>query len=150
MAELVATRVPDLTPVAPGGEGAEGDPRRVFTWQAVTAFTHPYRVLRSSFPSGGGAPRLIADLHQEGRERCLGVWDTGTGALLHILQQEFASLDTYRWPSHGRARVVAGRHRKWRRLPTPAHDIERRRGDAHLPLHCVRGAHERVDRLASA
>jgi hypothetical protein len=67
----------------------------------------PYRVLGSSLPTNGGAPRLIADLHPEKREPCLGVWDTGTGALLHILPQECMALVTYHREPNGRPGVAA-------------------------------------------
>jgi hypothetical protein len=109
MAELLdAVRTPDLTPVAPEVERAEGEPRPVFTWQADAAATHPCRFFRSSIPSTGGAPRLIVDLHPEGGDRCVGAWDTETGALLHMLPCECTSLVTYQRPSDGRARIAAG------------------------------------------
>jgi hypothetical protein len=110
MAALItATRLPDLMPTAPGVEGAGGDARPVFTWQADAGATSSYRLLRSSVPSDGGTPRLIADFHHGGvGDRCLGVWDTGTGALSHMLHQDCTSLVTYRRQSDGASRVAAG------------------------------------------
>jgi hypothetical protein len=108
---LAATSLPDLTPVAPGGEGAEGDARLVFTWQAETTNTTSfYELFRSYLPSGGGAPRLIADLPRAGTmdERCLGVWDSGTSALLHVLEQSCTSLVTYQRQSDGVPGIAAG------------------------------------------
>jgi WD40 repeat protein len=111
MAALMPTvQLPDLTPIAPGGEGAEGDARPVFTWQADAGTTPSYRLLRSSVPSDGGPPRLVAEMYQigTGTERCLAVWDSGTGALLMMLEQNCTSLVTYQRPSDGRSRVAAG------------------------------------------
>jgi WD40 repeat protein len=106
MAGLVAApRVWDLTPVAPGVEGAEGDPRPLFTWEPNGGQSNGYRVLGSSLPSDGGAPRLIVDID----EGYIGVWDTGTGALLHeLMPGGCTSLVTYHRQPDGRPRVAAG------------------------------------------
>jgi hypothetical protein len=66
-------------------------------------------LVRSYPPSGGGAPRLVADL---GTGVILGVWDTKTGAFLGGLQAPqaagmFTSLVTYQRPPDGRPRIAA-------------------------------------------
>jgi hypothetical protein len=111
MAELVATtRLPDLTPLAPEpGLAAEGDPRPVYTCQLEGGLA--IGPLRSYTPSDGGAPRLVARGNVD-LTRCLGVWDSGSGAWLAALQaprsQFFQSLVTYQRGSDGRPRVAAG------------------------------------------
>jgi hypothetical protein len=101
------TVLADLTPVAAEAGAAEGDPRPVYTWVGPSG--HQGRV-RSYPPSGGGAPRLVAAV-RDGAS--LGVWDTGTGALLGALQgpgtaDRVWSLITYQRASDGRPRVAAG------------------------------------------
>jgi WD40 repeat protein len=93
----------DLRPVAAEAGAAEGDPRPVYTWTAPRWWGG---IVRSYTPSDGGAPRLVAD-----HGAALGVWDTGSGALLGALQGPdhlFCSLVTYRRASDGRPRVAAG------------------------------------------
>jgi hypothetical protein len=113
MAELIATtQLPDLTPVAPEPGAAEGDPRPVYTCQVEEG--RSLGPLRSYTPSGGGAPRLVARVNV-GNTRCLGVWDSGSGAWLAALQappsHSFESLVTYQRPSDGRPTVAAGSNR---------------------------------------
>jgi hypothetical protein len=112
MSTLIAetTHLPDLTPVAPEAAWAEGDPRPIYTCQVTTA--HRISTVESYAPSDGSAPRLMANLGM-GQDRCVGVWDTGTGAFVRALHgphsgQEFWSLTTYQRPSDGRPRVAAG------------------------------------------
>jgi hypothetical protein len=112
MSTLIAetTRLPDLTPVAPEAGLVEGVPRRIYTCQVTTA--HRISTLGAYTPSDGSAPRLTANLTL-GQDRCVGVWDTGTGAFVRALHgpqrgQEFWSLTTYQRPSDGRPRIAAG------------------------------------------
>jgi hypothetical protein len=91
---------------------AEGDPRLTYTWQGP-ATNEPDMLLRSYTPSDGGAPRLVAYV---GAGTALGVWDTGTGAVLPALGGaqrgevgvRLTSLVTYQWPSDGRPTIAAG------------------------------------------
>jgi hypothetical protein len=111
MAGLVGTvTLPDLTPLAAEAGAAEGDPRPVYKWVGPSHYGS-LRLVRSYPPSGGGAPRLVADV---GPGALLGVWDTGTGAFLGALtgppgvKETVWSLVTYQRPSDGRPRVAAG------------------------------------------
>jgi hypothetical protein len=111
MAGLVGTAaLADLTPLvaAEAGAALEGDPRPVYTWAGPQGDMPS--LVRSYLPSGGGEPRLVADL---GAGDDLGVWDTGTGAFLGGLLAPqaagmFTSLVTYQRASDGRPRVAAG------------------------------------------
>jgi hypothetical protein len=99
--------LPDLTPVAAEAGAAEGDPRPVYTWTGSSG--RALGLVGSYSPSGGGAPRLVADV---GAGAALGVWDTGTGACLGALQgppgvKTVFSLLTYQRTSDGRPRVAA-------------------------------------------
>jgi hypothetical protein len=110
MAELVATtRLPDLTPVAHESGSGEGDPRPVYTCQIEEGLA--LGPLRSYTPSDGGAPRLMARV-KVGAIRCLGVWESSTGASLGALEappsHSFESLVTYQRSSDGCPRVAAG------------------------------------------
>jgi WD40 repeat protein len=105
MAELPA----DLTPVAAEAGVAEGDPRPVYTWAGPAR--NMQGLVRSYTPSDGGAPRLVV-LHT-GDGTSLGVWNTGTGALLQDLKcrgpdNDIWCLMTYQRASDGRPRVAAG------------------------------------------
>jgi hypothetical protein len=72
-------------------------------------------LVRSYNPSGGGAPRVVANfLLEEGPDHYpgLGVWDSGTGAFLHALprldlREDVSCLLTY-WRSGGDYRIAAG------------------------------------------
>jgi hypothetical protein len=111
MAGLVApTRLPDLMRAAP--DGTEGD---VYLSQVWTCAVDEEEGLRPSVgslgsytPSDGDAPRLVA------RVSCgrLGVWDTGSGEFLRVLQgsrpeQAVTSFLAYQRPSDGAPRVAA-------------------------------------------
>jgi hypothetical protein len=101
--------LPDLTPVAPEAGAGEGDIRRAFTWHLGDDHSGP---TRGYTPLEGGEARLVEGVTLPGRT-CLGVWDTGTGALLRGLQcsprhRAVWSLVTYRRPSGGRPRTAAG------------------------------------------
>jgi WD40 repeat protein len=97
----------DLTPVAAEAGAAEGDPRPVYTWAGPPG-TEPRT--RSYPPSGGGAPRLVAEVGVSHTSRRLAVWDTGTGAFLGALPcpAKVVSLVTYQRSSDGRPRIAAG------------------------------------------
>jgi hypothetical protein len=104
--------LPDLTPVAAEAGAAEGDPRLVYTWAGPP---HNTRIgVCSYLPSGGGAPRLVAEIGILPSPMCrLGVWDIGTGALLRALpcpqgSTTVVSLVTYQRSSDGRPRIAAG------------------------------------------
>jgi WD40 repeat protein len=111
MAELVgATRLPDLTPLAAGGQGGEGDPRPFYTlaYEAGPVFG----LLSTYTPSDGGVPRLVVKLDEESTSS-LQVWDTGTGAFLRAFEgvepdEDSKILVTYHRPSDGRPRIAAG------------------------------------------
>jgi hypothetical protein len=98
----------DLEPLAAEAGAAEGGPRAVYTWAG------PSRTDTASIcsytPSGGGAPRLVADV---GNGVVLGMWDTATGAFLQALQpprpgQCAWTLVTYQRRSDGLPRIAAG------------------------------------------
>jgi hypothetical protein len=111
MAGLVGTtRLGDLAPVAAGEGAAEGGPRLVYTWAGPVGNT--LSRVRSYLPSGGGAPRLVADV---GPYTKLGVWDTATGAFLGALrgpdESSVCTLVTYQRASDGRPRIAVGTDR---------------------------------------
>jgi WD40 repeat protein len=97
----------DLTGVARTPE-AEGDSRRIYTWEGRDG-GRSVAPVRTYLPSSEGMPRLVAAVSNGS----LGVWDNGTGAFRGALQnpksrQEVRSLVTYQRPSDGRPRVAAG------------------------------------------
>jgi WD40 repeat protein len=95
--------LPDLSRV----DGHDGEIRPVFTCKVESAET--FCLLPSYTPSEGGAPRLVAAL----MSRCVAVWDSATGGLLHALEgpsvdYNFTALVTYQRPSDRCPRIAAG------------------------------------------
>jgi hypothetical protein len=112
MAGLVGTAgLADLTPVAADAGAVEGDPRPVYTWAGPPGTQ--MNLVGSYLPSNGGAPRLVAA--GGGAGAALGVWDTGTGALLGALEgpggRGCRCLLTYQRASDDRPRVATGSNR---------------------------------------
>jgi hypothetical protein len=117
MAELVGTTgLGDLMPVASEAGAAEGHPRPVYTWTG--RWGKDVSLVRSYVPSDGDAPRLVA---VAGGGGSLGVWHTGTGAVLAALpcpklHALVASADgctvkclaVYDEPTIGATRLVSG------------------------------------------
>jgi hypothetical protein len=99
-------QLPDLRAVAPEEEATEGGARPVLTWACRAG---PAPALVSSYtPSDGGAPRLVAAIRtQDGP--CVGVWDTGTGAVLQALSapEDLTSLVSFQRRSDGRPALAA-------------------------------------------
>jgi hypothetical protein len=115
--EYMAGRVvhlPDLLPPAGGHTGEECEAFPVLKLQVDIAEVWRYRdpfTLISYTPSEGGAPRLVATMPEE-LGNCLGVFDTGTGAFLHALEEAQPDADiygllTYQRHPDGRPRIAA-------------------------------------------